>query len=85
MCTKNGKAGLIGEHSMMDGMPALRLADYITKQTYHIVKQKNNELASSSLSSPGGNVGESVENVFQKCLSNINWSDSKLKTMIEKG
>ena len=29
--TKNGKAGLMGEHSMMDGMPVVNLADTITK------------------------------------------------------
>jgi carnitine O-acetyltransferase len=30
----NGKAGLLGEHSMMDGMPVVQLADHITKTTY---------------------------------------------------
>lgn len=28
MCTKNGKAGLIGEHSMMDGMPVIGLGTF---------------------------------------------------------
>ncbi|CBN79817.1 Carnitine/choline O-acyltransferase [Ectocarpus siliculosus] len=30
---RNGKAGLVGEHSMMDGMPTLRLADFMMKKT----------------------------------------------------
>jgi carnitine O-acetyltransferase len=30
----NGKAGLLGEHSMMDGMPVVQLANVITKTTY---------------------------------------------------
>jgi carnitine O-acetyltransferase len=32
--TDNGKAGLMGEHSMMDGMPVLSYADLMTKTTY---------------------------------------------------
>jgi carnitine O-acetyltransferase len=33
-CTNNGKAGLMGEHSMMDGMPVVGLAHRITELTY---------------------------------------------------
>lgn len=32
--SKNGKAGLVGEHSMMDGMPVVQFADHVTKTTY---------------------------------------------------
>lgn len=31
--TSEGQAGLLGEHSMMDGMPVTTLADYVTKHT----------------------------------------------------
>ncbi|GMI19538.1 hypothetical protein TeGR_g3379 [Tetraparma gracilis] len=31
---ENGKAGLLGEHAMMDGMPMVRLADYIASASY---------------------------------------------------
>lgn len=41
MITNNGKAGLIAEHSMMDGMPVINFADYITKMTYDIVKKRS--------------------------------------------
>eukprot|EP00547_Thalassionema_nitzschioides_P001493 CAMPEP_0194206622 /NCGR_PEP_ID=MMETSP0156-20130528/5591_1 /TAXON_ID=33649 /ORGANISM="Thalassionema nitzschioides, Strain L26-B" /LENGTH=652 /DNA_ID=CAMNT_0038933183 /DNA_START=106 /DNA_END=2064 /DNA_ORIENTATION=+ len=34
ICTENGKAGLLGEHSMMDGMPVVQLADHICKTSY---------------------------------------------------
>lgn len=30
----NGKAGLLGEHSMMDGMPMIQFANHITNNTY---------------------------------------------------
>ena len=34
ICTNNGKAGMNGEHSMMDGMPVVNFCDYITKRSY---------------------------------------------------
>lgn len=34
LVSENGKAGLLGEHSMMDGMPMVGLADELTKSTY---------------------------------------------------
>lgn len=38
-CTNNGKAGLMGEHSMMDGMPVVGLANRITELTYDKCQQ----------------------------------------------
>ena len=32
--TDNGKAGFLGEHSMMDGMPVVSFANHLTQQTY---------------------------------------------------
>mmetsp|Transcript_18668 Transcript_18668/g.40633 ORF Transcript_18668/g.40633 Transcript_18668/m.40633 type:complete len:725 (-) Transcript_18668:206-2380(-) len=40
ICTNNGKSGLMGEHSMMDGMPIVGLADHITKTSYEDAKNK---------------------------------------------
>jgi carnitine O-acetyltransferase len=37
----NGKAGAIMEHSMMDGMPIIVFADYITKMTYAEAKRRS--------------------------------------------
>ena len=50
---RNGKAGLLGEHSMMDGMPVVSLADRITRTTYRdacVQSSKSNGGASSSSS-----------------------------------
>ncbi|KAL7553805.1 hypothetical protein ACHAWF_017132 [Thalassiosira exigua] len=33
ICTSNGKAGMNGKHSMMDGMPVVGFCDYITKRS----------------------------------------------------
>lgn len=38
--TTNGKTGLLGEHSMMDGMPMIGLADHITKTSYRDAQNK---------------------------------------------
>ncbi|CAI5725579.1 unnamed protein product [Hyaloperonospora brassicae] len=32
---ENGKAGLVGEHSMLDGMPMARYADYVLSRLHH--------------------------------------------------
>lgn len=58
LCTNNGKAGLLGEHSMMDGMPVVGLADHITKTSFRDAQNK----------SSGPIMGESdgdIENIFQ--------------------
>jgi carnitine O-acetyltransferase len=41
MITKNGKAGLIAEHSMMDGMPMINFANYVTSVTYAQAKRRS--------------------------------------------
>ena len=41
MVANNGKAGAIMEHSMMDGMPIIVFADYITKITYAEAKRRS--------------------------------------------
>ena len=45
MVANNGKAGLIAEHSMMDGMPVINYANYITKMTYSKVRRKSARMA----------------------------------------
>jgi hypothetical protein len=45
ICANNGRAGFVGEHSMMDGMPCVGLADHMTKLTYD--KCAANDTASS--------------------------------------
>jgi Choline/Carnitine o-acyltransferase len=54
--TNNGKAGFLGEHSMMDGMPVVGLADQVTKTTYAIANQRSTDGPVES----GG-----VQNIFE--------------------
>eukprot|EP00538_Stauroneis_constricta_P004334 CAMPEP_0119555840 /NCGR_PEP_ID=MMETSP1352-20130426/7937_1 /TAXON_ID=265584 /ORGANISM="Stauroneis constricta, Strain CCMP1120" /LENGTH=791 /DNA_ID=CAMNT_0007602683 /DNA_START=108 /DNA_END=2483 /DNA_ORIENTATION=- len=42
--SNNGKGGFLGEHSMMDGMPCVRYADYITGVTYAEAKRRSSLL-----------------------------------------
>jgi len=79
MCSKNGKAGLIGEHSMMDGMPMIGYADYITNRKYTDVKKTTTK----HLPSPS-QTHDSVQNIFQDCISDINLGDSKIDNMIHQ-
>ena len=78
MCTKNGKAGLIGEHSMADGMPMVDLADYLTKNDYGTVKSK-------SLVSTSSTSSAEVYNIFEKFTNDMLSGDSKLASMVMKG
>eukprot|EP00980_Cylindrotheca_fusiformis_P026451 scaffold16189_cov125-Cylindrotheca_fusiformis.AAC.7 len=40
MVAENGKTAVLGEHSMMDGMPLVNYADHVTKVTYADVKSR---------------------------------------------
>lgn len=62
MVANNGKAGLIAEHSMMDGMPVINFSDFITKMTYAQAKRQSLSLETSTIS---------VEDIFGKALSQI--------------
>jgi len=77
MCTANGKAGLIGEHSMMDGMPMLQYVNFITAQTYTDVQKMK-----GSACSPSSNGG--VHDIFQHCISSIKAGDSQIGIMIDE-
>jgi carnitine O-acetyltransferase len=51
--TRNAKAGLLGEHSMMDGMPVVRLADRLASQSYQTcVKASAQAQAQTAKDSP---------------------------------
>ncbi|MGK3761795.1 MAG: carnitine O-acetyltransferase [Bacillariaceae sp.] len=60
----NGKAGLVGEHSMMDGMPMIGLANHIVNTSYE--QARNESSSSSSLSPSGGQQFEesSISDIF---------------------
>ena len=80
MCTKNGKAGLIGEHSMADGMPMIDLADYLTKNSYSDAKFKSMTNNNTAPPPPDG-----VENIFKNCVGDMFSIDSNIKSMVMKG
>eukprot|EP00339_Tiarina_fusa_P021748 CAMPEP_0117080864 /NCGR_PEP_ID=MMETSP0472-20121206/57035_1 /TAXON_ID=693140 ORGANISM="Tiarina fusus, Strain LIS" /NCGR_SAMPLE_ID=MMETSP0472 /ASSEMBLY_ACC=CAM_ASM_000603 /LENGTH=663 /DNA_ID=CAMNT_0004808641 /DNA_START=90 /DNA_END=2081 /DNA_ORIENTATION=+ len=63
MVANNGKAGLIAEHSMMDGMPVINYANYITKMTYARARRM------SVVSGPTGSA--SVEDIFASALGRM--------------
>jgi len=70
--SENGKSGFLGEHSMMDGMPCVRYADYITGVTYAEAKRRSHAKygteagASSSLMM---DVSSMVNELFGEILS----------------
>lgn len=49
--TNNGKSAALCEHSMMDGMPCVNFAGYITNSTYKDVKERSDATAAKSPSS----------------------------------
>jgi carnitine O-acetyltransferase len=65
--SKNGKLGYIGEHSLMDGMPAVGLCNFIQKETYQ--KQLNMEESDDSMSSVASS--QEVENIFDDAFANL--------------
>ena len=87
IATENGKGGVQGEHSMMDGMPVVSLADVITRSKY-----RDAEAASSSyyddvnkgVDMNDGGEG-AVREIFAECAPDLVGGDSALPGMIERG
>jgi carnitine O-acetyltransferase len=69
--TNNGKAGFMGEHSMMDGMPMVGMADHVTATTYAAATQRPNATQSTRVQ---------VKNIFDD--ANLSLQTSKLSFMI---
>jgi carnitine O-acetyltransferase len=65
LVANNGKAGILGEHSMMDGMPVVNYASYVTKVSYADAKERSGE---SSASIP------EVLDIFAEALGEIDRS-----------
>lgn len=63
MVSNNGKAGLIAEHSMMDGMPVINFSDYVTKMTYEEARKQSKTLHHLDFLH--------VEDIFAKAISQI--------------
>lgn len=73
ICTNNGKAGMAGEHSMMDGMPVVGFCDYITKKSY-------GEVAAQSKTSAGGyeSAAQNVKDIFADCAAELTSTGSNV-------
>jgi carnitine O-acetyltransferase len=79
ICTSNGKAGMAGEHSMMDGMPVVGFCDFITKKTY-------GEIATESHASGQGceSAEKNVKNVFADCVADLYSSGSNTISLVDR-
>ena len=75
-CTENGKAGLQGEHSMMDGMPVISFTDYITTKTYSDAKSKNGIASQTPVE---------VEDIFADAYPILMSSNSNMSSLVAKG
>jgi carnitine O-acetyltransferase len=62
MVANNGKTGLLGEHSMMDGMPLVNLANHLTNTSYTDAKKRSSDAAFSR----GG-----VTDIFEYAMEQI--------------
>lgn len=77
ICTNNGKAGMCGEHSMMDGMPVVGYCDYITKKSY-------GEVAALSGDSTGGyeSADTNVVDIFGDCVADMTSPSSNVTSHV---
>ena len=62
--TKNGKAGLLGEHTMMDGMPMVGFAE-------HVAKHSHEDAVKGSSTYSGGDPPGGVENIFPSAIDEV--------------
>jgi len=76
--TKNGKMGYIGEHAMMDGMPAIRFCNALVDATYkRCLETKDNvdgHSSSTTLTSP---VADSVQDIFEDTWAHISLDNKR--------
>ena len=75
--TKNGKAGLLGEHTMMDGMPMVGFAEHVAKHSHEDAVKGSSTY--NGRSPPGG-----VENIFPDAIDEVANSDT-VHRMLEDG
>ena len=69
VCTENGKVGFIGEHSMMDGMPAVNLCSHVVNTKYSDASSNNGGAKSTKLEDSNG-----IEHIFGDCMTTIGGS-----------
>ncbi len=74
LVAKNGKSGIMGEHSMMDGMVLVNLSDHITKATYADAKARSRSV------DPGP---VEVKDIFANVMGAID--DAVLSPLVDQG
>ena len=83
MVQKNGKAGYMGEHSMMDGMPAVGLCSHIISTKYGrlVSEEKSMTKAFNDMDRGSSFI---VEPLFGRVWSKLT-SSSDVKDMVTRG
>jgi len=79
LCQSNGKVGFLGEHSMMDGMPAVGLCSHILRSKYQDLIQRDQTVAVDAV--------PLIQNIFENTtLSNPSILDlvNKARTDFKK-
>ena len=78
ICTNNGKAGMAGEHSMMDGMPVVGYCDFITKKSYE-------QIAANSSTKRGTyeTADQNVKDIFGDCATVMTSPSSKVVDYVD--
>ena len=69
---KQGRLGLIGEHSMADGMPAVGFCDHLVKRSAELLREKQMPRhGDESVSAVTHNSDTNVSNIFADSLENL--------------
>eukprot|EP00804_Cyclotella_cryptica_P024825 CCRYP_001770-RA/>CCRYP_001770-RA protein AED:0.34 eAED:0.34 QI:323/1/1/1/0.8/0.66/6/2282/674 len=79
ICTNNGKAGMAGEHSMMDGMPVVGFCDFITKKSYGEIATKSHASGHEHESAE-----KNVKDIFADCLADLYSSGSNTNSLVDR-
>lgn len=74
LVSKNGKAGILGEHSMMDGMVLINVSNHITNTTYADATKRSQVMVESPTN---------VKDIFAEAVAGIN--ESVVGPLIDEG
>jgi len=75
LCQSNGKAGFLGEHSMMDGMPAIGLCSHILRTKYKSLIQREHTVAADAVLA--------IQNIFESVAPSV-LSNRSILRLVEK-
>ena len=84
MVQRNGKAGFMGEHSMMDGMPAVGLCSHIFATTYRTLLEEEESLGNEPKSDSDIHDMLMIDSVFGGLMPKLRMS-TVLDEIVTKG